>query len=93
MTKINFTLDSDVVVRGAGIVAKNIAVFTMILKQGNGVTMLKIITTLCAVVKKPDSKKKTIVRVDTVAIAEDVGKQIYHLVECQLSLKTQQKHL
>jgi len=73
MKRIDFTLGLGVVALGAGIVAKNTVPSIMILKLENAVTMPKTITMHYVVVKKQDSKKRTIVRVDIPDIVENVG--------------------
>jgi hypothetical protein len=93
MKKISFTLEWDVDALGVGIVEKSIALFTMIRKLENGAILQKTITMLCAAVKSLDLRKKTIARVDTVDIVQNVGKQCWTTIECPHSLKKQQKHL
>jgi hypothetical protein len=75
MRKTSFTWEWGVGALGVGIVEKNIALFTMILKLENDAIMQRIITMLCVVVKNLDLRKKTIARVDTADIVQNVGKQ------------------
>jgi hypothetical protein len=75
MRKTSFTWGWDVGALGVGIVGKSIALFIMILKLENDATMQRIITMLCVVVKNLDLRKKTIARVDTADIVQNVGKQ------------------
>ncbi len=63
-------------VLGVGIVAKNIAPYIMTLKLENVAMMPKTITMHYVVVKKKDSRKRTIVRVDILGIVENVGEQM-----------------
>jgi hypothetical protein len=73
MKKTDFILGWGVDALGVGIVEKNIAHSTMIPNLENGVKMQKTITMHCVVVKKRDSKKKTIVRADIQDIVQNVG--------------------
>ena len=84
MKRISFTLVLDVGDPGVGIVGKNIALFITIRKQDNGVKMQKTITMLSAVVKNLDLRKRTIARVDTAGIVQNVGKQTVSTIECRL---------
>ncbi len=93
MRKISSMWAQDVGNPGAGIVERNIALFTMILKRGNDVTMQKITTMPCVVVKNQDLRKKTIARVDIQDIVPNDGNETMTTIECLLSLKKLQKPL
>jgi hypothetical protein len=71
-TARDFTRMPAVDVAGAGTVGKNTVQPTMILLQGISVRMQRISTGSVAEMKR-DSRKKTIVQVDTVAIVRRDG--------------------
>lgn len=93
MKKTSFTWVLVAGAPGAGIVGKNIALCIMMLKQANDATTQRIITMPCAVVKKQDLRKKSIVRVDIADIVQSVGSEPSSLLECRHWLKKLQKHL